>query len=107
MAWRRAIPVRIVVKVPSTISAWRFEYRGQIGGDNGTLEPTLKGCQPGATDSLAPGRRHRAESLYQKAKKSFGLPLNLALNLALRKSLSSPLLLPGLTQRRQIGLHFQ
>src|SRR3981081_2522400 len=95
----------MVARTPRAASTWRFEYRGQITRDNGTLEPTIKGCQLGATDSLAPGRRHCAESLYQKAKKRFGLSLGLALGETLSLALSKVLPLPGLAQPQQIASH--
>jgi hypothetical protein len=65
----------IAARTPPAVSTWRFEYRGHIGCNDGTLEPTFNSSLLGAMDSLAPGGRHCTESLYQKAQKRFGFSL--------------------------------
>ncbi len=90
-----------------TLSQRGIEDRGQVRCNNGTLEPAFKGYQPGSTDSLLPGRRHRAESLRQETNQRFGLSFGFSFSLSLGLTLGEPLLPPGFKLCRKHGLHLQ
>ena len=91
------------LRATPSLSTRSGEYRGQIGCDNGTLEPPVECRQISPDDSLVQGGLHHAESLSQEAKERLGFTVGLALDPALSLALSLPSFHRGFTHSFEIS----